>query len=246
MNDVTDAELLNAMTKYVSDNMLTWVELADKLGIVRENISRWKSGRPISKRMKRKLIERFMPEALEGDSHDANKTGDALFLNKTDFVAVPLLSMAQARELRGLSSIVEDVPSGEVVLFDHASPGDFAMVISGKSMMPWYPPGTKVLVGRDRKPKTGDRVIASIADFSEPLFKVYVDNGGTFSLLSINQDEGCDPITVDKMDRDAWYWVWPIISSYRNEADIDRAMQERGIHHFWEKWAEEHTNKKAK
>lgn len=246
MKEVTDAELLKVMGNYVADNMLTWAELADKLGIVRENIPRWKAGRPISKRIKRRLLEEFMPEAINTTAKEPESGGDALFLNKSDFVAVPVLSMAQAKELRGLSSIVEDVPSGEMMLFDHASPGDFAMVISGKSMMPWYPPGTKVLVGRDCKPKTGDRVIASLADYSEPLFKVYVDNGGTFSLLSINQDEGCDPITIDKMDREAWYWVWPIKSSFRNEADIDRAMQAHGIHHFWEKWAEEHSGKKSR
>ena len=237
--EVTDQELLKAMSEYVENNMITWMELADKLNIARENISRWKAGRPISKRIKRRLLEQFMPEALiPMAASDKSSSGDAIFLSRTDFVAVPVLSMAQAKELRGLSGIVEDIPAGEGVLFDHASPNDFAMVISGNSMMPWYPPGTKVLVSRDRIPKTGDRVIASLADYSEPLFKVYIDNGGTFSLLSINRNEGCEPITIDKMARDSWYWIWPIKSSIRNEQDIDKAMLAHGIHHFWEDWVE--------
>ena len=39
--EVTDQELLKAMSEYVENNMITWMELADKLNIARENISRW-------------------------------------------------------------------------------------------------------------------------------------------------------------------------------------------------------------
>ena len=43
-----------------------------------------------------------------------------------------------------------------------------------------------------------------------------------------------DPITIEKMARDSWYWIWPVKSSIRNEQDIDAAMRTHGIHNFGE------------
>ena len=102
------------------------------------------------------------------------------FINAAEtFKPVPLLTIAQAKELmpHGLGA-ANDIPADSLVHFPHASPGDFAVQIAGNSMMPWYPPGTQLLVSRETKPQTGNRVIAMLADYAEPLFKIYIDLGG--------------------------------------------------------------------
>ena len=60
-------------------------------------------------------------------------------------------------------------------------------------------------------------------------------------MLSINEKYGIPPIYMNKMARDEWYWVWPIIESKRNERVLDAAMKEFGIHHFWENRLEDAT-----
>ena len=150
-------------------------------------------------------------------------------------VFVPLLTVAQAASVQAspfgpAQNIEEGAQSG----FMNPKPGDFAIVVSGRSMLPWYPPGTHILVGRDEIPKTGDRVVAMLEGNSEPVFKVFVDHGDAFELLSINSRDGLPPIRLNKMDRTEWYWCWPIKESKRNERDLDNAMKEFGIHHFWE------------
>lgn len=150
-------------------------------------------------------------------------------------VFVPLLTVAQAASVQAspfgpAQNIEEGAQSG----FMNPKPGDFAIVVSGRSMMPWYPPGTHILVGRDEIPKTGDRVVAMLAGNSEPIFKVFIDHGESFDLLSINKVDGIKSIHLNKMDRTEWYWCWPIKESKRNERDLDNAMKEFGIHHFWE------------
>lgn len=173
-------------------------------------------------------------------SHSGNPTekgaestpGNARVLTPGELAAVPLLSPEQTRKLPSPAPGNRMPPHGEEAYFDRADPGDFAMVITGDSMLPWYPPGTKVLVGRGRTPKTGDRVIASLTGYAEPLFKVYLDNGGSFTLLSINRKDGSEPINIDKMNRDAWNWVWPIRASIRNEEDLDNALKAYGLNPF--------------
>ena len=112
-------------------------------------------------------------------------------------------------------------------------------------MLPWYPPGTRVLIGRGEKPRTGDRVIANIADFQEPVFKIYVDLGAEFALLSINAEDGLPPRKFDKMDKgETWFWCWPVKESIRNERDMDEAMKQAGERHRWQDWLEEYLKEK--
>ena len=70
--------------------------------------------------------------------------------------------------------------------------------------------------------------------WEHPQICLHLDHGDTFELLSINSRDGLPPIRLNKMDRTEWYWCWPIKESKRNERDLDAAMKEFGIHHFWE------------
>lgn len=238
---MNDQELYKKFEEYFSDKGWTFDLAAEAINVSRSTLFNWKNGKPISKR------GRMAMRALVADSEPSPPperpkiVPNAFFINAAEtFKPVPLLTIAQAKELmpHGLGA-ANDIPADSLVHFPHVSPGDFAVQIAGNSMMPWYPPGTQLLVSREAKPQTGNRVIAMLADYAEPLFKIYIDLGGRFALYSINEQDGCAPIELDKMDKgETWYWVWKIKVSARDEDAVDAAMKEFGIHHGWEKWLE--------
>lgn len=233
---------------------MTQEDLGEKLGgIQKQNISLWENGtKDIPLKYYKQLEELFGKKIYATEKFAFTEKSGVRLLTKDDFVAVPTLTVAQAMEMRSQShpfgdsfaSLIKDMPPS---YFATAKPSDFAVVISGHSMEPWYPPGTRLLVGRDEIPQTGQRVIANIADQSEPIFKIFVDlDSQRFALLSINEKEGCKPIILNKMSRDEWYWVWPIKASIRYENDVDSAMKKHGVRHSWEKWLEEQKNNDPK
>lgn len=230
---MNDAELYRKFEEYFTDHGWTFEQAAAAIEVSRSSLFNWKNGKPISKRARmamRTLIaepKNTAPQKRPGDcSYDVPPP-----------VFVPLLTVAQAAEVACHTSgdPATNIQAGEQSGFMHPKPGDFAIVVSGSSMMPWYPPGTHILVGRDEIPKTGDRVAAMLAERTEPVFKVFIDHGDSFELLSINERDGLPPIRLNKMDRTEWYWCWPIKESKRDERALDAAMREFGIHHFWEK-----------
>ena len=230
---MNDAELYRKFEEYFTDHGWTFEQAAAAIEVSRSSLFNWKNGKPISKRARmamRTLIaepKNTAPQKRPGDcSYDVPPP-----------VFVPLLTVAQAAEVACHTSgdPATNIQAGEQSGFMHPKPGDFAIVVSGSSMMPWYPPGTHILVGRDEIPKTGDRVAAMLAERTEPVFKVFIDHGDSFELLSINERDGLQPIRLNKMDRTEWYWCWPIKESKRDERALDAAMREFGIHHFWEK-----------
>lgn len=227
-----DDEILRMIADHMQNNALTWGEIADELGIARENLSRWRAGRAISPKVKKKLIGWLMPDIIAGEKQHSESVSRTV----TPLKLVPVLTMAQAATLGANASGggINGFEAGQTIGFAHPKDGDFAIEVAGKSMLPWYPPGTHLLVGKDEKPKTGDRVAAMLAEFSEPVFKVFVDRGDTFELMSINRNDGVAPIVLDKMDRTSWFWCWPIKESRRDESALDEAMREFGIKHFWE------------
>lgn len=227
---MNDAELYKKFEEYFTDQGWTFEQAAAAINVSRSSLFNWKNGKPISSRAR--MAMRALVAKPETASQ--NMDGDCSF-DVPSPVFVPLLTVAQAASVQAspfgpAQNIEEGAQSG----FMNPKPGDFAIVVSGRSMMPWYPPGTHILVGRDEIPKTGDRVVAMLAGNSEPIFKVFVDHGESFDLLSINKVDGIKSIHLNKMDRTEWYWCWPIKESKRNERDLDNAMKEFGIHHFWE------------
>lgn len=227
---MNDAELYKKFEEYFTDQGWTFEQAAAAINVSRSSLFNWKNGKPISPRAR--MAMRALVAKPETASQ--NMDGDCSF-DVPSPVFVPLLTVAQAASVQAspfgpAQNIEEGAQSG----FMNPKPGDFAIVVFGRSMMPWYPPGTHILVGRDEIPKTGDRVVAMLAGNSEPIFKVFIDHGESFDLLSINKVDGIKSIRLNKMDRTEWYWCWPIKESKRNERDLDNAMKEFGIHHFWE------------
>lgn len=233
---MTSNEAKAALVEFLKTNRIDQKEFAEMIGKSEVTISRWlNSDKPLSASNINAIQFILWSHATKSGIKKANSSpGDCSF-DVPAPVFVPLLTVAQAASVQTspfgpAQNIEEGAQSG----FMNPKPGDFAIVVSGRSMLPWYPPGTHILVGRDEIPKTGDRVVAMLAGNSEPIFKVFVDHGESFDLLSINSRDGLPPIQLNKMDRTEWYWCWPIKESKRNERDLDAAMREFGIHHFWE------------
>ena len=231
---------MNQLEYYRKRRGLTQPELGKILGVSKQLISTWECNhQPIDPKHYDKLktalriTEKELAE-ITGVISLQEKQNHVALLSKSDFIAVPTLTIAQAMEVlpkthpfgnKFQTFVDETAPS----FFSTAKPGDFAVVVSGSSMEPWYPSGTRLLVGRDEIPKTGQRVIAMIADQAEPVFKIFVDlDAERFALLSINRIEGHEPMFFNKMSRDEWFWVWPIKESTRIEDDLDVAMSKHG------------------
>ena len=240
--DKEQEKLLNGLTSYMHREHLTAKEIASMLGVSANTMTNWRKGGSMSvsnRKTVAKLVEDYSKLKVTSPSRSPECSFDV-----PSSTFVPLLTVAQAASLRANSFGPPCIEEGEQSGFMNAKPGDFAIVVSGRSMMPWYPPGTHILVRQGELPKTGDRVVAMLASDLEPIFKVFVDLGDCFELLSINEDDSIAPIHLNKMARDEWFWVWPIIESKRDERALDAAMKEFGIHHFWEKRVNESLNKK--
>ena len=249
---IEDKELINLLNQVIVRNSYKLSQIAERLDVTPETISRWKA-RPFVGRKNRQKIAGLLSEEgvnladIEKSSLPVKNPGDLSF-DVPPPVLVPLLTAAQAASIQcnPLGSTSPNVEDGEMSGFMHAKPGDFAMVVSGHSMMPWYPPGTHLLVRPNEFPKTGNRVAVMLAGRTEPVFKIFIDLGSEFILMSINEEEGLPPIRLNKMDRAEYYWCWPIIESKRDENALDAAMRQFGIHHFWERRLEELKEKHAK
>lgn len=241
-----DKELISLLYQTIARDSLKLASVSDDLGVAPETISRWKKSGKLGRSNRDALAVWLASKGVDLEAELMKNRPQSPFSSRRPAecsfdvpppVFVPLLTVAQAAEVACHTSgdPATNIQAGEQSGFMHPKPGDFAIVVSGSSMMPWYPPGTHILVGRDEIPKTGDRVAAMLAERTEPVFKVFIDHGDSFELLSINERDGLQPIRLNKMDRTEWYWCWPIKESKRDERALDAAMREFGIHHFWEK-----------
>jgi len=153
-----------------------------------------------------------------------------------DMPKFPVISLAAAVEASGVAYVPIDEyaeRNAEYRLsFSEGKPGDFVIRVSGDSMLPWYPPGTYILVRPGSTVKTGDRCVAVLAD-GEVVFKVFVERKTTWLLAAIN-GEGGKTYVFEKNDVKAVLGIYKVIQSMRKEEDLDKAMQESGKHHFWE------------
>ena len=241
-----DKELISLLYQTIARDSLKLASVSDDLGVAPETISRWKKSGKLGRSNRDALAVWLASKGVDLEAELMKNRPQSPFSSRRPAecsfdvpppVFVPLLTVAQAAEVACHTSgdPATNIQAGEQSGFMHPKPGDFAIVVSGSSMMPWYPPGTHILVGRDEIPKTGDRVAAMLAERTEPVFKVFIDHGDSLELLSINERDGLQPIRLNKMDRTEWYWCWPIKESKRDERALDAAMREFGIHHFWEK-----------
>lgn len=152
----------------------------------------------------------------------------------------PVVSSAAAAEVNTTYYPLAEYASqtsGETATFTSGRTGDFVIRVTGDSMKPWYPPGTLLLVRPHQHIRNGDRVVAVLAN-GDVLFKCFVERKNSIMLLAINGEEGQN-LEFKKNDYAAIRDLYRVVQSLKLEDDVDGAMRERGIGHFWEKFAEE-------
>lgn len=75
---MSDTELLEAVEKYLTDNNITLTEFFNMMGMSIANFSRWKSGRSISAKARRKLIAMILPSMVAVAPSPASPPTDRL------------------------------------------------------------------------------------------------------------------------------------------------------------------------
>lgn len=148
---------------------------------------------------------------------------------------LPVISEAAAAECNpGMMPLLDCVNqySDEKVFFTAGRKTDFAIKVSGTSMMPWYPPKTVLLVRPYQDIQNGKRVVA-VLDDGEIIFKIFArTKDNRIALMSINDQDGRDYLFP--ANGKGIRYICRVIQSLRNEDELDEAMAEMGVHHHWE------------
>ena len=155
----------------------------------------------------------------------------------TQFPVVSLCAAAEVNTTYYPLAEYADQYAEEQATFTAGRPGDFVIRVCGESMKPWYPPGTLLLVRPHQHIKNGDRVIAVLSD-GDVVFKCFVERKKTIVLVAIN-GEGGKNFEFEKTDFTAVRDIYKVIQSLRTEEEMDHAMHEKGVPHFWQKFEEE-------
>ena len=164
------------------------------------------------------------------------ETSNAMFYTEpiTQDKLFPVLGAAAAASVNTVAYPLAEYArdnAERMVFFPDGQLGDFVIEVSGNSMEPWYPDGTLLLVRGNVKIRRGERVVAIMED-GEVLFKIFADKGDKIALFSID-DKGKD-FFFDRSNTYQIKGIYRVIASLRNEAQLDNAMEQAGVHHRWE------------
>jgi SOS-response transcriptional repressor LexA len=187
---------------------------------------------------------RWMPPSVLREGMISGKikpaSGSTVDFNIPKMTKFPVISLCAAAEVNTTYyplAEYADQYAEEQATFTAGRPGDFVIRVCGDSMKPWYPPGTLLLVRPHQHIKNGDRVIAVLGD-GEVVFKCFVERKKTIMLVAIN-GEGGKNFEFQKTDFAAIRDLYKVIQSLRIESEVDSAMHEKGVKHFWQQFEEE-------
>lgn len=219
-----------AIGRFLSKENKTGSWLADRIGISEGALSRWRSGkvRHIKDENFEKLYQYIRPYL-----NDSNGSlYDVRAMKQVEVVKLPLIGFAQAANyeasLQDVEEFAREAADGETAAFVGARDGDIALTIEGTSMLPWYPPGTVLMVRPGEFPQRGDVVVARLST-GEVVCKIYNRKDGVISLLSLNEAEGKSYKWHVKKRPGFIQWMWPVIASQRDERAIRWQAKRMGI-----------------
>lgn len=215
---------------YLRRESISQKEAARMLGVSENTITNWKRGGVVDTKNARAIKLLTASDAPRAEVEPF--TGPV-----KDFPVISEAAAAQCNTAFVPIADWADEYAESRVSFSEGRAGDFVLRVSGTSMLPWYPPNTLILARPNERPKNGDRVIAVLADGSV-VFKVFAENKDHFFLLSVNETDGQD-FKFAKTDFAAVRAIYLVIQSMRDERALDRAMDEKGLSHFWEKKIQE-------
>lgn len=222
----------------------TQEEVAKACHANKNNVSAWELGkRPVPVKHWKTLAQLYNVDAATIQRLSAEALSDyksykpeAMFYTEpiTQDKLFPVLGAAAAANVNTVAYPLAEYArdnAERMVFFPDGQPGDFVIEVSGNSMEPWYPDGTLLLVRGNVKIRRGERVVAIMED-GEVLFKIFADKGDKIALFSID-DKGKD-FYFDRSNTYQIKGIYRVIASLRNEAQLDNAMEQAGVHHRWE------------
>ncbi len=127
---------------------------------------------------------------------------------------IPLISMAQAGAL-DCNAFDDGAYQYEGTLaFDVKDNKAFGVTIIGESMQPQFGPGDVAIVYPQSTPRSGDHVIARLAETigDQVLFKIYTPKGRDALILS-SYNPAFQPVEVSREDIT---WIYPVVSVMKN------------------------------
>ena len=196
-----------------------WKKINSILGTTTDDLATFTAYVAVKRRQEREGTLKILPE---------------IELVQKSGAEVPLVSEAAAAECNpGIMPLIDCVSqyAEDKIYFSEGKNGDFAIKVIGCSMLPWYPPGTTLLVRPFQELRNGQRVIA-VLDEGEIIFKVFVRGKHKIGLVSINGEGGQD--YEFPLNGKGIRYLCQVIASQRNEDKLDDAMRAAGIHHSWE------------
>ena len=226
----------NKLRYYRQLRGLSQADFATRLAnIDKVNISLWENGRKaVPVKYYRRICELLELRDEELFAPPGTGITNVAAISPGDLKPVPVISFATAQDCNTLLQPIceyAEEHAEDRVYFKSARPGDFAVIIRGNSMSPWYPDGTMVLVAKGEIPRHGKRVVAKLLN-GDVVFKIFLDCGSKIILKSINDHEGID-LEFEKTAQFA-AWIWPVRESIRNEDDLDLEMTAHNIPHRWQ------------
>jgi SOS-response transcriptional repressor LexA len=213
----------SALRAYCDDQGLTAQRLGPSVGVSSSTSIRWCNGtskeiRPSHWVVLKPLLERYLTASPPAPVPPP----EVRPATRADFgAAVPLIGIAQAADfeaaLQSLDDYVHDVADETRIPFPLSRDGDVAVRLEGESMLPWYPPGTILLVRPTEFPQRGDIVVAKLGT-GAVVVKRYQRRQNVVTLESLNHGSAGETYTWHVKEQPGFVqWMWPVIQSIRDE-----------------------------
>ncbi len=167
-------ELKNNLRQWREGAGLTVEQLGKKVGTSGANISRIENGQQPRIELLNKIAQFFGKTRADFYSSD---TGVELAPVPVGFRKVPVLDYVQAGLWAGVAPVFRDEEMTEFILISsECSDSTFALVLRGKSMLPEFDEGDRIIIDPALHPLPGDFVVA-VNGGGEATFKQYRERG---------------------------------------------------------------------
>lgn len=223
---ITD-DIRCALAAYLADQGLSASAFAERLGVGNSTVCKWLStiGFAEMHNSNWAKLKPLLAPYLSAAPAAPVPAPEVRPATRADLgLAVPLIGIAQAADfeaaLQSLDDFVHDVADETRIPFPLAREGDVAVRVEGESMLPWYPPGTILLVRPTEFPQRGDIAVAKLHT-GAVVVKRYQRRQNVVTLESLNHGSAGETYTWHVKEQPGFVqWMWPVLQSIRDERGI--------------------------
>jgi transcriptional regulator with XRE-family HTH domain len=176
---------------------LTQEALGRLIGVEKQSISNWETGRVLPKRNNAKALAAALDLPLNLLLGDNDNLSNVKFLDdRLPSKRVPILSSAQVK-LLVKGEPVMGYGAHAAVHSDDPSTQTFAMEVTGSDMLPEFAAGHIVVADPSLKPVDGDYVLYDQSDDGPISLRQYRKRGEAFDLVALNPATPTLSVTPD-------------------------------------------------